>query len=879
MSTTIKTGWLKDKDGDKFAPKTYTSQVLEYGDTTLDKKLQEIDKELENIENVVKSPLKADVGQQLIVKKVDEDGKPIDWEYVERPCYVEETKKIFEDNNLILPYISSYDEMYSYEWTPSEEEQFLLDYGKLYLVETSYGNYILMCEGEGRGNILYCSELSLDIEDCTAGYGHIKITTGQHTDSFSLDIRISEIVSIKQLNKEFIPDVFIKKPYSSGTSGDVLISDGQGGAYWGKFSGYIKNTDYATSSKAGLVRTDSTYGTYMLGQYIQIYSAFQSDIDSKTSDYRPITPNRLDYAVKSGLSNNKLTWTETEKKNARNLIGAVSKDDLEVPTQSDWNEEDVNNLGYIRNRPFYYSRELVSSYDPDGNLKATLEEGKIYSVIINGELYTDLLCTKYYWYHNAGATFFLLGATDMSDTSTGGEHGFVLFANTSNTKVYAVSSDSSKFDFPTWTGKYSYGRQVTRNDKVTILSNDGVLKQIDEKFIPDSIPKVNVAEVGQILSVKDVDEDGKPIEWEVIDAPTGSGGDGYSPIATVEQTETGATISIQDKNGTTTASIHHGEDGKNGKTPYIDEEGFVVCGENNEYPKKVFEYEWKDNYDKINVTAIDYETGILTVDSMPAQITDDVATTVRVFVTTLIDGVEKKFLYGNIPQEFYTNDFFYGVKVGENQLQLYAQNSTVISALTDSGQIDLTRLQLFVEKSRNKSIPHTRIDSLEQSHRYKAIYHLPKGAHQVAGISIYKFVAQTNVTTSYGDGYSEGYVSGVVDFFDGNTLNVFNLNTYETVSMRGVRYSLNQILYTRFPRIFTIDVYPINDKVSKADVTVGYFYPNDKTPTATSKIMYHDLKSAIYLQTPLVSIGCTTGNGNFILDGARFEVWDYGEVF
>lgn len=41
----------------------------------------------------------------------------------------------------------------------------------------------------------------------------------------------------------------------------------------------------------------------------------------------------------------------------------------------------------------------------------------------------------------------------------------------------------------------------------------------------------------------------------------GSGEDGYSPIAIVEQTDTGAKITITDKNGTTTATI------TDGKTP------------------------------------------------------------------------------------------------------------------------------------------------------------------------------------------------------------------------------------------------------------------------------------------------------------------------
>lgn len=43
--------------------------------------------------------------------------------------------------------------------------------------------------------------------------------------------------------------------------------------------------------------------------------------------------------------------------------------------------------------------------------------------------------------------------------------------------------------------------------------------------------------------------------------PGPAGSDGFSPIATVTQTETGATISIQDKSGTTTATITNGTDG------------------------------------------------------------------------------------------------------------------------------------------------------------------------------------------------------------------------------------------------------------------------------------------------------------------------------
>ena len=73
------------------------------------------------------------------------------------------------------------------------------------------------------------------------------------------------------------------------------------------------------------------------------------------------------------------------------------------------------------------------------------------------------------------------------------------------------------------------------------------------------------AAVGQILSVKAVDENNTPTEWETIDIQNSSGTDGYSPTATVTETADGATITITDKNGTTTATIKDGTDGTNGK--------------------------------------------------------------------------------------------------------------------------------------------------------------------------------------------------------------------------------------------------------------------------------------------------------------------------
>ena len=50
------------------------------------------------------------------------------------------------------------------------------------------------------------------------------------------------------------------------------------------------------------------------------------------------------------------------------------------------------------------------------------------------------------------------------------------------------------------------------------------------------------------------------------DGETGpAGADGFSPTAIVEQTDTGAKITITDKNGTTTATVNNGKDGASGE--------------------------------------------------------------------------------------------------------------------------------------------------------------------------------------------------------------------------------------------------------------------------------------------------------------------------
>lgn len=64
---------------------------------------------------------------------------------------------------------------------------------------------------------------------------------------------------------------------------------------------------------------------------------------------------------------------------------------------------------------------------------------------------------------------------------------------------------------------------------------------------------------------------------EHLESIGGVGEDGFSPIVTVTQTDTGATISIQDKDGTTTATITNGKDGKDGSDAEVTDENIKTA--------------------------------------------------------------------------------------------------------------------------------------------------------------------------------------------------------------------------------------------------------------------------------------------------------------
>lgn len=97
----------------------------------------------------------------------------------------------------------------------------------------------------------------------------------------------------------------------------------------------VSFTDYPTNTKNGVVKIWENYGIQDLGNgMLGVSKASESNLINKSDNYHPVVANNLDIAVREGLGNSQLDWSETYKENARKQLGVNS---LTVITYRRWN--------------------------------------------------------------------------------------------------------------------------------------------------------------------------------------------------------------------------------------------------------------------------------------------------------------------------------------------------------------------------------------------------------------------------------------------------------------------------------------------------------------------------------------------------------------
>lgn len=128
--------------------------------------------------------------------------------------------------------------------------------------------------------------------------------------------------------------------------------------------------------------------------------------------------------------------------------------------QADWNQNDPNTRDYVKNRPFYEGYKILGTFlRGDNNLKISLTVGKSYIVDCDGATYT-IVCEQ---------------------LSNG--KGLRAFKEGVDGALFLIYEDS----------------QYIRVDRAVVIDPDELMVyQLDEKFIPDTIARVN--DVGEVAT-------------------------------------------------------------------------------------------------------------------------------------------------------------------------------------------------------------------------------------------------------------------------------------------------------------------------------------------------------------------------------------------
>ena len=185
--------------------------------------------------------------------------------------------------------------------------------------------------------------------------------------------------------------------------------------------------------------------------------------------------------------------------------------DIPEQVQSDWNQNDENSNDFIKNRPFGES-EVTRNLPKSSNIA-----GKIY----------DIEFAKLLWDNVENAIY--KASHSYINTSDGlmkyyKTYSFESIRNISNTQltIRIINNDNNQdlsVEINILTGEISMwdqnGALVYYDGYITIPG--GMILKLDEKYIPNNIPKLSTASIGQTIVVKSVDENGKPTEWEAVE--------------------------------------------------------------------------------------------------------------------------------------------------------------------------------------------------------------------------------------------------------------------------------------------------------------------------------------------------------------------------
>lgn len=130
----------------------------------------------------------------------------------------------------------------------------------------------------------------------------------------------------------------------------------------------VKKTDYASTTTTGVMLVGEGLTSGSNGK-VNVKKAEKTDIDSKTHNYKPITPVMLDYALKVGITTNTEVLTVEEKAKAKEWLGADSASRAGIDTRKvgvelgDDNHITLSNLDYAVKSALTSNSEVLTERD------------------------------------------------------------------------------------------------------------------------------------------------------------------------------------------------------------------------------------------------------------------------------------------------------------------------------------------------------------------------------------------------------------------------------------------------------------------------------------------------------------------------------------
>lgn len=179
--------------------------------------------------------------------------------------------------------------------------------------------------------------------------------------------------------------------------------------------------------------------------------------------------------------------------------------------KSNWNENDPAAEGYIENRPFYEGfvagdilfEETFEDFN-SGELSEPVAfiEGETYFVTINEEQYE---CVA--WSDDTINAMFREQVVGIGNTASEG----IANKGSNNEPFYLMYAGGA-----TIFGMEDQGTYTLKIQSATMA----VAKKIDKKFLPDDVGGINIktATEGDLIKVKEVDDTGKPTDYEAVSA-------------------------------------------------------------------------------------------------------------------------------------------------------------------------------------------------------------------------------------------------------------------------------------------------------------------------------------------------------------------------